>query len=77
MQYFISFCIFFFLRTPNEEKETLISTHDEDIIDNNVLRDMYLDTRQEICDRISQKDASPFRFLTLLNRVYFKGTFMY
>ena len=52
---------FFFLRTPNEKKETLINTHDEDIIDNIVLRDMYLDTRREIRDRISQKDASsPF-----------------
>ncbi|CAG8712994.1 8811_t:CDS:2, partial [Ambispora leptoticha] len=47
--------------TPNEKKETLINTHDEDIIDNIVLRDMYLDTRREIRDRISQKDASsPF-----------------
>ncbi|CAG8595690.1 1477_t:CDS:2 [Paraglomus occultum] len=47
--------------TPNEKKETLINTHDEDIIDNIVLRDMYLDTQREIRGRISQKDASsPF-----------------
>ncbi|CAB4423375.1 unnamed protein product [Rhizophagus irregularis] len=30
--------------TPNEKKETLINTHDEDIIGNNLLRDVYLDT---------------------------------